>query len=33
MTWGIAAVWLVVMIPGAYYMLMHSIEALFGSTP
>lgn len=33
MTWGIAAVWLIVMIPGAYFMLLHSVEALFGGTP
>jgi len=33
MTWGIVALWLVVMIPGTYYMMLHTIEALFGSTP
>lgn len=32
MTWGIVALWLLVMIPGAYYMMMHTFEALFGST-
>ena len=33
MTWAIAAVWFVVMIPASYRMLMHTFEALFGSTP
>jgi len=33
MTWVIAGVWLVVMIPGTYYMMIHTVEALFGSTP
>ena len=33
MTWAIAAVWFVVMIPGAYRMLSHTFEALFGGTP
>jgi len=33
MTWGIVALWLVVMIPGTYFMMIHTIEALFGSTP
>ena len=28
---GILAVWLVLMIPGAYFMLQHTVEALFGS--
>lgn len=32
MLWGIAAIWLVLMIPGAYFMLIHTVEALFGST-
>lgn len=31
MLWGIAIVWLVLMIPGAYFMLLHTIESLFGS--
>ena len=29
---GILVVWLLVMIPGTYYMLKHTAEALFGST-
>ena len=33
MTWVIAGIWLVVMIPGTYRMLTHTAEALFGSTP
>ncbi len=33
MTWGIAAVWLLIMIPGFYFMTIHTIDALFGSTP
>ncbi len=33
MTWVIAAIWLVVMVPGVFFMLKHSVEALFGSTP
>jgi succinate dehydrogenase / fumarate reductase cytochrome b subunit len=32
MTWGIAAVWLLIMIPGFYFMTIHTIDALFGST-
>ena len=32
MLWGVAAVWVIVMIPGTYYMMLHTIEALFGST-
>ena len=31
MTWAIAAVWIVLMIPGAFFMLKHTVEALFGS--
>jgi succinate dehydrogenase / fumarate reductase cytochrome b subunit len=31
MTWAIAAVWIVLMIPGAFFMLKHTFEALFGS--
>ena len=31
MLWTILAIWLVVMIPGAYYMTIHTIEAMFGS--
>ena len=33
MTWVIAGIWLVVMIPGTYRMSTHTAEALFGSTP
>ena len=33
MTWVIAGIWLVVMIPGTYRMLTHTVEALFVSTP
>ncbi|MCH9677724.1 MAG: succinate dehydrogenase, cytochrome b556 subunit [Actinomycetia bacterium] len=32
MTWVIAAIWLLVMIPGTYFMMIHTIDALFGST-
>ena len=32
MLWGVLGVWLVLMIPGTYYMLLHTIESLFGST-
>jgi succinate dehydrogenase / fumarate reductase cytochrome b subunit len=31
MTWAIAAVWFVLMLPGAYFMLKHTVAALFGS--
>jgi succinate dehydrogenase / fumarate reductase cytochrome b subunit len=31
MTWAIAAVWFVLMLPGTYFMLKHTIAALFGS--
>lgn len=31
MIWVVAGVWLVVMIPGFYYMTIHTINALFGS--
>ena len=31
MLWGILAVWVVLMVPGAYFMLLHTIENLFGS--
>ena len=33
MTWVIAGIWLVVMVPGTYRMLTHTVEALCGSTP
>ena len=29
---AIMAIWLVLMIPGAYFMLIHTVENLFGST-
>jgi succinate dehydrogenase / fumarate reductase cytochrome b subunit len=32
MLWAIGAIWVVLMIPGAYFMLIHTVEALFGST-
>ena len=31
MLWIIVAVWLVVMIPGTYYMTKHTIEVMFGA--
>lgn len=31
MTWVVAGLWLFVMIPGTYYMMKHTIEALFGA--
>jgi len=31
MTWVIGIIWVVIMLPGAYFMLIHTIEALFGS--
>lgn len=31
MTWGIAAVWLALMVPGTFFMLRHTVEAMFGS--
>lgn len=30
--WAVVAVWVVVMIPGAYFMLEHTVENLLGST-
>jgi succinate dehydrogenase / fumarate reductase cytochrome b subunit len=32
MTWVVAGLWLFVMIPGTYYMMKHTVEALFGAT-
>jgi len=29
--WAIVAVWVVVMVPGAFFMLKHSVEQVFGS--
>jgi succinate dehydrogenase / fumarate reductase cytochrome b subunit len=31
MLWTIVAIWVVVMVPGAYFMLKHTVETLFGS--
>lgn len=31
MTWAIATVWFVLMIPGAFFMLKHTFETIFGS--
>ncbi len=33
MLWGVVGVWVVVMVPGTYYMMRHTVEALFGATP
>jgi succinate dehydrogenase / fumarate reductase cytochrome b subunit len=33
MTWTIATVWILLMVPGTYFMLKHTVEAMFGSTP
>ncbi len=33
MLWTILGVWVVVMLPGTYYMMRHTIDALFGATP
>ena len=32
MTWAIGAVWLLLMVPGTYFMIKHTVEALFGSS-
>ena len=32
MTWIVAGIWLIVMIPGTYYMMRHTVEALFGAS-
>src|SRR5918912_1406921 len=32
MLWAIVAVWIVVMVPGAFFMFKHSFELVFGST-
>lgn len=32
MLWVIVAIWVVVMVPGAYFMFKHSFEVLFGSS-
>lgn len=33
MLWTTVAVWVVIMVPAFYFMTIHTIEALFGSTP
>lgn len=33
MLWVVVGVWVVVMLPGAFFMLKHTAEAMFGSTP
>ncbi|TEX52289.1 MAG: succinate dehydrogenase, cytochrome b556 subunit [Actinomycetales bacterium mxb001] len=33
MLWTVVGVWVIVMVPGTYYMMKHTVEALFGSTP
>ena len=32
MLWAIVTIWVVVMVPGAYFMFQHSFEQLFGTT-
>jgi succinate dehydrogenase / fumarate reductase cytochrome b subunit len=32
MLWAIVLVWVVVMVPGAYFMFKHTLEVMFGST-
>jgi succinate dehydrogenase / fumarate reductase, cytochrome b subunit len=32
MTWAIGAVWVVLMVPGTFFMIKHTVEALFGSS-
>jgi succinate dehydrogenase / fumarate reductase cytochrome b subunit len=32
MTWAIATVWVLLMVPGTYFMIKHTVEALFGSS-
>lgn len=32
MTWAIGTVWVLLMVPGTYFMLKHTVEAMFGST-
>lgn len=33
MLWAIIALWVILMVPGTYFMTLHTIESLFGSTP
>ncbi len=32
MLWVIVGIWLVVMVPGTFYMMKHTIESMFGAT-
>lgn len=32
MTWAIATIWVLLMVPGTYFMIKHTVEALFGSS-
>ncbi|MEZ5117236.1 MAG: succinate dehydrogenase, cytochrome b556 subunit [Candidatus Nanopelagicales bacterium] len=32
MLWAIVALWVVLMVPGTYFMLIHTVQAMFGST-
>lgn len=31
MTWALAALWVVIMVPGIFFMLKHTVETIFGS--
>jgi len=33
MLWVILGVWVILMVPGTYFMLKHTVEAVLGSTP
>lgn len=33
MLWAVVGVWVVLMVPGTFFMLKHTVEALFGSVP
>jgi succinate dehydrogenase / fumarate reductase, cytochrome b subunit len=33
MLWAIVGLWAILMVPGTYFMIIHTVEALFGSTP
>lgn len=32
MTWAIGTVWVLLMVPGTFFMIKHTVEALFGSS-
>jgi succinate dehydrogenase / fumarate reductase cytochrome b subunit len=32
MTWAIGTVWVLLMVPGTYFMIKHTVEAMFGSS-